>query len=108
MTLNHNYGYFSGVGRGIAGNGPGACEVGFFKSKILKMKNIQMLIDMLKYQKEKAERFHKENNDETIKAYHYGRIIAFSFCIKELEAELLLKNDTGATPGKPPFPQAPC
>jgi hypothetical protein len=27
MTLNHNYGYFSGVGSGIAGNGIGLGEV---------------------------------------------------------------------------------
>ena len=27
MTLNHNFGYFSGVGSGIAGNGFGIGEV---------------------------------------------------------------------------------
>jgi len=28
MTLNHNYGYFSGVGSGIAGNVKVLCAVG--------------------------------------------------------------------------------
>ena len=29
MTLNHNCGYFSGVGSGIAGNGTAMCSSGF-------------------------------------------------------------------------------
>ena len=28
MTLNHNYGYFSGVGFGIAGNGKALAKAG--------------------------------------------------------------------------------
>jgi hypothetical protein len=31
MTLNHNYGYFSGVGSGIAGNVFGLGEVAFVR-----------------------------------------------------------------------------
>ncbi len=33
MTLNHNYGYFSGVGSGIAGNGSGIAEGRDLKDK---------------------------------------------------------------------------
>ncbi len=35
MILNHNYGYFSGVGSGIAGNGFGLGEGGLVGCSIL-------------------------------------------------------------------------
>ena len=37
MTLNHNYGYFSGVGSGIAGNGSRLGEVVDFEKLSLKL-----------------------------------------------------------------------
>ena len=38
MTLNHNYGCFSGVGFGIAGNGWRIADVANFKNKYLTLK----------------------------------------------------------------------
>ena len=38
MTLNHNYGCFSGVGSGIAGNGWQLTEVGDYEAQNLNIK----------------------------------------------------------------------
>jgi len=67
------------------------------------MKNIEKLIDLLKDKKEKAKDNFKQYDNDIIKSYHCGRFKAFSFCIKELEAELLLKNYTEASTQESPI-----
>lgn len=55
------------------------------------MEELQQLIDLLKFEKEKAETMLNEDNGEFLNEAHYlGKVKAFSFCIDE--AEKLLKS----------------
>lgn len=80
-------------------NEPGVCEVAHLKAKLLKMKELQKLIDCYKKQL-----FKYEERLEICLFFHYkqsameleNRIKQLRECIAE--AELLLNDDTGATP----------
>lgn len=63
----------------------------------MKKIELQMFIELIKAEKEKAEkRYDGIKTLEYVRSYYGGAADAFSFILKE--AELILNDDTGATP----------